>query len=355
MDIQWEPFTVTKRSPLTISRGTTATSTNLWIQISADGITGWGEATPFVHGIHDQSTEVLQAAITALVPELTAFHPLDRQVVEQYLGDRAIPSALRAAIDLALHDWLGKRAGLPLWQLWGLARSQIPPISVTVGISSLEAARQRVRDWRSLLPVQMLKVKLGSPAGLEADRAMFSAVQEEAPDLPILVDANAGWDLSGAIAMAEWLGDRGVAYLEQPLPVGADADWLVLHERSPLPLFADESCFSTADIPRLASFVDGINIKLMKCGGLAEAWRMLHTARACGLQVMFGCYSDSALANTAALQLGALADYLDLDSHLNLIDDPFGGAIITSDGHLLPPEQPGLGVSIACAGFSKNS
>jgi L-Ala-D/L-Glu epimerase len=188
-------------------------------------------------------------------------------------------------------------------------------------------------------------VKLGSPEGIEADQAMFLAVQEEAPPgSQFFVDANGGWSLKDAIAMADWLSDRGVRYLEQPLARGQEVDLPALYGRSPLPLFADESCFTSRDIPALAGKVHGINIKLMKAGGLAEAQRMVHTARACGLQVMFGCYSDSALSNTAAAQLAPLADHLDLDSHLNLLDDPFIGARIQG-GRLVPPEQPGLGVN----------
>jgi muconate cycloisomerase len=143
--------------------------------------------------------------------------------------------------------------------------------------------------------------------------------------------------------MCLWLAQLGIKYVEQPLPRGEEADLVKLKERSPVAIFVDESCFTSSDIPQLIDRVHGINIKLMKSGGLTEAIRMLHTAKACGLQVMFGCYSDSSLANTAAAQLSPLADYLDLDSHLNLLDDPFAGAIY-QDGCLLPSDLPGLGV-----------
>lgn len=344
MQISVERFTVTKRSPLTISRGTNRGNTNLWLKLSADGIEGWGEASPVVHGPHAQTTAVLAEALTEIAPQLRDLHPLDRQRIEAIVAP--LPSAARAAIDLALQDWLGKRSGLALWQLWGADRDRIPPISVTIGIGSPDAARQRVRQWREVIDTPWLKLKLGSPEGLAADQAMVEAVLAEAPEAKILVDANGGWDLAGAIAMAGWLADRGIVYLEQPLPVGCEAQLANLKARSPLPIFVDESCFDGRDIPRLAPHIDGINIKLMKCGGLTEAARMVATARACGLRVMFGCYSDSALANTAALHLGAWADYLDLDSHLNLIDDRFLGAAIAPGGRLLPGEAPGLGVQI---------
>ena len=184
---------------------------------------------------------------------------------------------------------------------------------------------------------------MGNPDGIKADRAMLTAVREEAPVSELYVDANGGWNLEEAIAMCDWLAAFGVKYIEQPLPRGKEKSLLTLKERSPLPIFVDESCLTSYDIPQLADCVDGINIKLMKAGGLTEVIRMVHTARACGLQVMFGCYSDSSLANTAAVHLSPLADYLDLDSHLNLIDDPFSGALV-QEGRVLPNDLPGLGV-----------
>lgn len=342
MQICVERFTVTKRSPLTISRGTNHGNTNLWLRIFAEGYEGWGEASPVVHGAHAQTTEALAKALESIGPKLAGCHPLDRQQIADRV--RSLPSAARAAIDLALWDWVGKRSGLSLWQLWGGDRERIPPISVTIGIGSPAAARERVQQWRSVIATPWLKLKLGSPEGLAADRALVEAVLAEAPAAKILVDANGGWDLAGAIEMARWLADRGVVYLEQPLPVGQETQLAELKARSPLPIFVDESCFDERDIPQLAPHIHGINIKLMKSGGLTAAKGLVATARACGLQVMFGCYSDSALANTAALHLGPWADYLDLDSHLNLMDDPFVGAATAPGGRLLPPIEPGLGV-----------
>jgi len=344
MLIQIKQFTVNKRFPLTISRGTTATTTNVWVEIEEDGIVGWGEASPFSIGEHRQTTEAIQVALQQVAPRLEKFSPLDRQEIEEFLIKADIPSAARSAVDVALHDWMGKKAGLPLWRLWGLDCDRILPTSVTVGINTPSGAKQRVRDWVNYIDAKVLKVKLGNPQGIESDRAMFVAVREEAPSAKISVDANGGWSLSDALKMCEWLAESGVVYVEQPLPVGQEKNLLELKKKSPLPIFVDESCFTSRDIPHLADCVDGINIKLMKSGGLTEASRMIHTARAYGLQVMFGCYSDSSLANTALSHLSPLADYLDLDSHLNLIDDPFTGAII-KNGCLLPNDLPGLGVN----------
>ncbi|MCT7955011.1 dipeptide epimerase [Laspinema palackyanum] len=360
MKIEIETFTVHKRFALTISRGTTAESTNVLVKVEAEGITGWGEASPFSAGGTPQTTSEIVAALQNVAPKLEGFSPFDRQEIEAFLMTLTkagkFPSAAQAGLDTALQDWLGKKVGLPLWQLWGLDRTRIVPTSLTIGISSPEAAKTRVRHWFNLdsgsleteaVPATQgcaIKVKLGSPAGIAADRAMFLAVQEEAPSgSAFSIDANGGWTLEDAIAMSHWLSSRGVKYLEQPLPVAAQEELRHLYRESPLPIFVDESCFTRADIIPLADRVHGINIKLMKCGGLTEAMRMIHTAHACGLQVMFGCYSDSVVANTALSHLSPLADYLDLDSHLNLIDDPFTGAIV-QEGRLLPNNLPGLGV-----------
>jgi L-Ala-D/L-Glu epimerase len=344
MQIHIQTFTVNKRFALTISRETIAQSTNVLVTVEQDGIEGIGEASPFSIGEGRQTTETIITTLQQVVPILEKFNPLDRQQIEQILIDNQLPSAARAAIDVALHDWMGKKVGLPLWQLWGLNRHKIVPTSVTIGINSPEKATQRLRDWFQVTKVQVLKVKLGSPDGIEADKAMLMAVLESAPNIPTSIDANGGWTLDNAVKMCNWLANLGVKYVEQPLAKGQEKDLLKLKKSSPLPIFVDESFFTSKDIPHLADSVDGINIKLMKSGGLTEAMRMIHTARACGLQIMFGCYSDSTLANTALSHLSPLADYLDLDSHLNLIDDPFTGASM-QNGCLTPNNLPGIGVN----------
>jgi len=348
MRLHIETFTVHKRFALTISRGTTAQTTNLWVRVEDEGIEGWGEASPFSIGSHPQTTENLLAALQQVSPLLEKYSCCDRQQIEHLLTEVKLPSAACAAIDMALHDWLGKKVGLPLWKLWGLERSRIVPTSVTIGINSPEGARQRVRDWFSeeaRIKYRAIKVKLGSPDGIDCDRAMLLAVLDEAPaNISISVDANGGWNLDDAIKMCSLLENYSVKYVEQPLNSDINTDdFYRLYNQSSLPIFVDESCFNSRDLPRLAGCVHGINIKLMKSGGLSVAMRMIHTAKASGLQVMFGCYSDSVLANTAAAQLSPLADYLDLDSHLNLIDDPFTGATI-QEGCLVPNNLPGLGV-----------
>ena len=344
MEIELCPYTVNKRFALTISRGTSSQNRNLAVGITADHLTGWGEAVPFTIGSQIQSIELITTALQAFSPYLAAHHPLQRQAIERLMHQHQLPSAAMAAIDLALFDWLGKSVGLPLWQLWGLDRDRIVPISVTVGINTPEGARARIRGWLEVFDARFLKIKLGNPLGIGADREMMLAVRAEMPNAKLTVDANGGWSLADAIWMSKWLADLGVEYLEQPLARGNEAQLADLKKVSPLPIFADESCFTSRDIPSLVNLVDGINIKLMKSGGLTEAIRMIDTARAHGLQVMFGCYSDTVLANTAAAQLSPLADYLDLDSHLNLVDDPFVGAKLI-DGRLIPTDLPGLGIT----------
>ncbi|ELR97011.1 dipeptide epimerase [Gloeocapsa sp. PCC 73106] len=334
MQISFDSFTVHKRFPLTISRGTTSQTTNFWIRIEAEGVEGWGEAS----NCGDISEEVAEIS-----PQLEIFQPWERQKISEFLAEVPISTSFKAALDVALYDWLGKKVGLPLWRLWGLDFSRIVPISVTIGINTPDIAQQRVQDWGKIIDIQLLKVKLGNPEGIAADQEMLLAIRKIVPQIPLTVDANGGWSLSDAIAMCQWLAPLGVKYVEQPLAVGEESNLFQLRQASPLPIFVDESCNDSCDLLRLASDIDGVNLKLMKAGSLSEIMGMIQIARALDKQIMYGCYSDSSLANTAMSHLSPLADYLDLDSHLNLVDDPFVGAKVTA-GKLLPPDSPGLGV-----------
>jgi len=337
-------YTLEKQFALTISRGTVAKNENLWLRIEAEGVEGWGEVSGFSTGNVTQLTRDLYTLYQQLAPTLQTYSPWQHQAIRAYLAAQSTPSALQAAIDMALYDWRGKRLGVPLWQLWGLSDRLSAPLSVTVGISSPQNAQKRLQVWLDQVRTGWIKVKLGNPDGIAADRALFEALQAIAPpETHFLVDANGGWSLADALEMVDWLADRSVVYVEQPLAVEQEADLKTLKKWSSLPLFADESCWTSQDIPRLADRVDGINIKLMKSGGLTEALAMIATARSFGLQVMLGCYSDSSLSNTAATHLGSLVDYLDLDSHLNLNNDPFVGATVQG-ATLRPSTDPGLGV-----------
>ncbi|MDJ0571746.1 MAG: dipeptide epimerase [Pleurocapsa sp. MO_192.B19] len=344
MKLTVDTFTVHKKFALQISRGTTSHTTNIWLRIQQDNIEGWGEASPFsISKTEIKDTSRLLAKLEQVIPQLEPFHPLQRQEITAKLQEFKVSSALKAAIDMALYDWLGKKAGLPLWQIWGLNCDRIVPISVTIGISTPEQAVTRLQDWQDTLDVKMIKLKLGSPEGIPADKAMVQAIREVAPQTRLTVDANGGWRFNDAVYMSHWLAKQGVEYIEQPLPVAEDSKLAALSDNSPLPIFVDESCFTGADILRLANSIAGVNLKIMKTGGLTEAMQGIQIAKVCGLKIMFGCYCDSSLANTAMSHLAPWADYLDLDSHLNLVDDPFRGATIKA-GCLLPNNLPGLGV-----------
>ena len=345
MQLTVETFTVQKKFALRISRGTTAESTNIWLRLQQDGIEGWGEASPFsIDKTQPKDTDSLLLEFTKVASILESFHPLQRQSVKLELERTGVTSAQfeRRWIWLYMTGW-GKKVGLPLWQVWGLNCDRLPPISVTIGISTPEKAIARLKDWQNTIDLKIIKLKLGNPDGIEADQLALEAIRQAAPQVRITVDANGGWSFDDAVYMSQWLEKQQVEYIEQPLPVSLDHQLAALSQASPLPIFVDESCFNSADIPRLAKSVAGVNLKIMKTGGLTEAMQAIQVARACDLKIMFGCYSDSILANTAMAHLAPYADYLDLDSHLNLKNDPFVGAT-TESGCLVLNQRSGLGV-----------
>ena len=343
MKIRTARFQVTKRHALTISRGTSSGSENLLVEVEHEGIVGLGEMAPTSGGAVAETADTAEADILRWSDPLESLAPWDLQKIEEIVWARG-GSAARAALDIALHDWIGKRLNTPLWQLFGLDREHIPPTSLTVGINPPEVIREVVPEILARTGARALKVKLGSPAGPDADKASFAAAQESVKTSVLWrVDANGGWTPEIARMMIAWLAPRGVEFVEQPLPRGQESDLTEVHRASPLPIFADESVYQASDIPPIAADIDGVNLKLMKCGGMREALRIIHTARSHGLKVMLGCMSESSLAITAAAHLSPLADALDLDSHLNLRDDPFDGAAY-SDGRVVPGDRPGLGI-----------
>jgi L-alanine-DL-glutamate epimerase-like enolase superfamily enzyme len=359
MDLHMRRFTLTKAVPLAISRGTTASVEHLLVEIEHGGVRGIGECGGFETGHRRYETADLEAELHALGPHLEGVAPQPHQALEPLLASLSPPA--RCGLDLALHDWWGKRMGQPLHRLWGLDPAQTVPTSVTLGLGSVEAVLARLERWWAQLPASRIKLKLGSPEGLAHDRALVEAVavalerRHQATGAPceLQVDANGGWDLEGARRMVGWLAEHQVVLVEQPLPPLEDpeadaAGFAALELDCPIALVADESCWDLADLVRLAPFVDGVNIKLLKSGGLSEGLLMAQAARRLGLGVMVGCYSDSALLNGAAAQLLPLVTWPDLDSHLNLIDDPFSGPLLIGD-ELHPGSGPGLGVGPASA------
>lgn len=347
MQIECAPLPLKKRYPLTISRGTSASSENLLITVTHAGIVGKGEFAPVSIADPPETAETAARQIYLCREKLTETAPWEMQRIEAALAEMSVGHAARAALDIALHDWLGRSWGMPLYRLLGGDLSRIAPTSVTIGIGSPETVRARVPEILARTGARCLKIKLGSPEGLDADRTMLSAVKETASGIPLRVDANGGWTPMQAKVMMRWLAEQGVEYVEQPLPRGMEEALPHLFADRPLPIFADESCWTSRDVPPLADRVDGVNLKLMKAGGIREGLRLIHTARAHGLKVMIGCMSESTLAISAGAHLSPFADYLDLDSHLNLQPDPFVGLRMEA-GRLLPDDQPGLGVERQC-------
>lgn len=359
MRVQLQRFSLTKAVPLAISRGTTAAVEHLLVEIEQDGLVGRGETGGFETGLRAYDTDAIAAELAALVPELEPLAPDPLQALKPLLARLSPPA--RCGLDLALHDWWGQRLGQPLHRLWGLDPGACVATSVTLGLGEPAAVVARLERWWQQLPASRIKLKLGSPAGASHDRALVQAVGEamarrqdrDQGPLELQVDANGGWDLATAQAMLPWLAGQGVVLVEQPLAALADpfadrAGFAALAGLAPLALVADESCWDLVDLLRLAPVVDGINIKLLKSGGLSEALLMARCASRLGLGVMLGCYSDSSLLNSAAAQLLPLVEWPDLDSHLNLVDDPFLGADLAGDC-LRPSPLPGLGVRWAQA------
>ncbi|MFN7731548.1 MAG: dipeptide epimerase [Pirellula sp.] len=347
MKLTYRAFEVHKRVPLAISRGTQSSSVNWEVHVTEDGITGIGEAAEFSIPATHQPSDFLGIELERTVAMVRPFHPWQRHEAETALVQAGVASSVRAAIDMALYDWAGKAVHQPVWRMLGLPMRGTHPTSVTIGIATPERAQRRWVQWLEIGVVRSVKLKLGSPEGIEADRAMFEAVLRLLPPtVRIAVDANGGWSVEDALTMCDWLSERRVEHVEQPVaPI--DLNGLrAVHQRSPIPVMADEACRNSQDLRDLQGACSGINIKLLKCGGMSEALRMIPAARALGLSVMLGCYSQTVLGNTAANQLARLVDIVDLDSHLNLRNDPFVGCRF-DDGYLVNRELPGLGVTHA--------
>jgi muconate cycloisomerase len=251
-----------------------------------------------------------------------------------------------AALDVALWDLRAKKAGKPLYELLGLEKRSVPT-SVTIGINPPSVTLERVPDILRRTGAKCLKIKLGSPEGRAHDKEHFLAAKEaSAPFGSILrVDANGGWTVDEAVEMIGWLKTHGVDYVEQPLVEGGEAGLTTLFSSRELPIFIDESCRWASDVEKWADRVDGVNLKLMKCGGITEALRIVAEARKHNLKTMIGCMSESSVAIAAGAAMGALFDHIDLDSHLNLNPDPASGAPIV-DGVIVPLDVPGHGAKL---------
>jgi L-Ala-D/L-Glu epimerase len=338
MRVTAEVITVHTRHPFIIARGGTSEYHVVWVRLQdADGVEGWGEAAP--SRFYGETAASVVGAIERFAPTLEQADAWSIEAIESEL-EKVLRwnAAARCAISSALHDMLGKRLGVPLWKLWGLDRNKAPISSYTIGIApDDDTLRARVREASSY---PLLKIKLGSPR----DREVLAIVREEAPNAQLRVDANAAWSAKQALGMMQALVDVGVDMLEQPLPPHDLEGMRFVRDRSPIPVVADESCIVATDIPKLAGIVDGVNIKLAKCGSLREALRMIAVARAHGMRVMCGCMIESTLGIASAAHFSPLLDDADLDGAALLRDDPFDGPGIPS-GRITLGDAPGLGVT----------
>jgi L-Ala-D/L-Glu epimerase len=326
------------RVPFRIARGESSTFTIVEAVLhDTHGIAAHGEAAP--SAFFGESVDTVIASLEASRDVLTRADDWSIDAVHHALAQCCPDMAARAALSAASYDRLGKQAGKPLWSLLGIEPRNAPRSSFTIGLApDLDTLTQRVRQAvEEGYPI--LKVKLGGPN----DEAAIRCVRAAGPSAELRVDANAGWTVSQALAMLDVLADVNVVSLEQPVAVSDLAALRTVRDAASIPVIADEACRTESDVVRLADCVDGVNIKLGKCGGLREAQRMIGRARALGLRVMVGCRIESSLGITAAAQLAGLIDDADLDGAALLADDPYDGATI-ANGVIRLPDRPGLGV-----------
>ena len=376
MRLTAEPMDLVTKHVFGISRSTRQVFENALVRIEAGGFTGLGEAAPTeFYGETRKSTLKALEAMAEVVEKgfglLNASRESARDAPKEWSGDEDaeaasgekrppkanVPAdflqfhmqtiletidcvqgpcaAAKAAVDMALYDLLGKELDVPLWRMLGLDPNRTPITSFTIGLDELDVMMQKVEE-ASEFP--LLKIKLNTGADVHVIEAIRARTSQR-----IRVDANCAWKPKEAVEVIAKLRDLGVEMIEQPVDRG-DIDGLeYVKDNVEVPIFADESVMVSSDVPRLAGAVDGINIKLMKCGGVSEALRMIHTARAVGLKVMIGCMIESSIAISAAAHLTPLVDAADLDGNLLLKDDPFDGAKV-EEGKIVLPAGPGLGV-----------
>ncbi len=317
----------------TISRGSQDTADVVEVEIRHDGVSGYGEAAPVKR--YEESVESVLAYLEA-IGEGLGDDPFALEEVMQRLP--AEQFAARAAIDAALHDLCGKLVGEPVWRLLGLERAG-PPTSWTIGLGDPDEMARKAERAEASGRFRRLKLKLGGGDGL--DVARVKAVRGTT-DVPLQVDVNEFWTLEEALDALPRLAELGVEYCEQPLPAGNEGA-AALKKGAPIPVYVDEDVHTLADVAGCAAVAHGINIKLAKSGGIREAVRMAHAARALGLGVMLGCMVESGLGIAAGAAIASLCDHVDLDGNLLLADDPWPGVELV-DGVQIPSEGPGLGV-----------
>lgn len=338
MHLSWQPYELTLRHTFTVSSFSRNTTPSVQLTIDYEGFTGHGEASlPPYLGYTVQGTIAFLQKV-----DLSQFSsPFLLEDILTYV-DAIDPgeSPAKAAIDIALHDLIGQLMEQPVYRLYGLNPHKAPSTSFTIGIDTPEVVREKTLECAGLFNV--LKIKVGR----STDKEMVETIRS-VTDLPLVVDANQGWtDREEALDMLFWLNDRGVKMAEQPMPKTQIDDIAWLTERSPMPVIADESCQRLCDIKSLKGVYSGINIKLMKCTGIREAYKMMVYARTEGMKVMIGCMTETSCAVTAAASLSPLVDFADLDGNLLISNDLFEGVTLRN-GKLHLPNRPGLGLKPA--------
>lgn len=337
MKLSFFPYELELRHVFTVSSYSRKTTPGVQVRIDYEGHTGYGEASmpPYLGQTTESVTSFLQKV------DLSQFNdPFQLETILAYI-DSLSPGdeAAKAAVDIALHDLVGKLLGAPWWKIWGLDPSKAPDTTFTIGIDTPEVVREKTRECADRFNI--LKVKVG----LDNDKEMIRTIRE-ITDLPLAVDANQGWkDREKALDEIFWLKENGVVMVEQPMAKEAMDDNAWITERSPLPVFADESIQRLKDISKVKGAYHGINIKLMKCTGMREAWKMVNYARAEGMKVMVGCMTETSCAVSAAAQLAPAADFCDLDGNLLISNDIYKGVEII-DGHIVLPDTPGIGLTL---------
>jgi L-Ala-D/L-Glu epimerase len=339
MKLSHQTIELSPTHPFVIARGGYSHHRNVIVRLTDDdGLEGYGEAAP--NRYYGESVSTVIAALGQFKPVVERADPFSLESIEADLNRvlRGNASA-KSAVSSALHDLVGKRLGLPVFRLWGLDAATTPQSSFTIAIAENHELERRVAE-ASEYPI--LKIKLGTDRDTEIVRIIRSA----APEKRLRVDANAAWTAKHAVRMSDFLAEQGVEMLEQPVAPNDIEGLRFVRKRSKLPVFADESCLVATDVAKLAGAVDGINIKLAKCGSLREALRMVHAARALDMQVMAGCMIESSLGISAIAQISPLLDYADFDGAALLSNDPFRGASIAG-GAIRLSDEPGLGATPA--------
>lgn len=335
MHLSFEPYELKLKHVFTVSSFSRSTTPDVQVRIDYDGYTGYGEASmpPYLGQTVESVCSFLKKVNLEQFPDPFCIDDILTYIDSLSDGD----SAAKAAVDIALHDLVGKIIGAPWHRMLGLNPEKTPNTTYTIGIDTDEMVKLKTREVAGQFKI--LKVKLGTPR----DREMIRAIREVS-DLPIAVDVNQGWkNKKQALDEIFWLKEQGIVMVEQPMPkemLDANA-WLT--ERSPLPTFADEAIQRLKDIPAVKGAYTGINIKLMKCTGMREAWKMMNYARAEGMKVMIGCMTETSCAIAAAAQLSPAVDFADLDGNLLIANDIFRGTTVV-DGKITLNQLPGIGI-----------